>query len=226
MTRKLFYFIRHGESILNAQRIRQSSEGSLSEKGKIQAEATGIRLAHHPFKVILSSPYVRTKETAEIVKKCHARPLPIEYSDLLKERRNPSEIIGKSIDDPKVRQIVDTIDKSYHYDDFRYSDEENFLDLKRRARMLLEYLSNRKENYALIVTHGIFLRMIVAYIMFGEKLTASNYNVLSFLNESNNAAITVCEYKKGWFGPPPDQRWNVIAWDDYSRGPTPKTRGI
>ncbi len=217
MARKLIYFVRHGESILNAQGIRQGHEGGLSEKGKAQAKETGERLAHHHFQVMLVSPYDRTKETADIINSCLDTPLTIEYSELLQERRNPTEIIGKSISDLSVMKIVDAMDKSYHSDDFRFSDEENFIDLKLRAKRLLEYLSQRPEKKILVVTHGIFLRMVVAVTLYWDDLSASDYNSLSFYNASNNAAITVCRYRKGWFGPTPDRRWELIAWDDYAR---------
>lgn len=225
MSRKTFYFVRHGESLLNAQGIRQGSEGSLSEIGKAQAVTTGQRLARHKIDIILASPYLRTKETAAIINEQLKKKKQIEYVDLLHERRNPSEIIGKSIDDPNVKHIIDIIDKSYHDNNYRYSDEENFQDLKDRARSLLEFLAARPEKNILVVTHGIFLRMVAAYIEYGDTLNAATYNTLSFWNASNNAAITVCQYQKGLFGPPKNKRWKVLAWDDYSREGE-KSKGI
>lgn len=215
MTRKLFYFVRHGESILNSQGIRQGAEGSLSDIGKTQAEVTGKRLVPYQFQVILASPYTRTKETADIINSCREKKLPVEYVDLLKERRNPSEIVGKSIEDPEIKKIVDSIDQTYHSDSFRFSDEENFEDLKERARQLLAYLTSRTEKSVLVVTHGHFLRIVVAYLLYGEELTSAKYNVMSFVNDAHNAAITVCEYNKTWFGPSKKGQWNLIAWDDY-----------
>jgi hypothetical protein len=50
------------------------------------------------------------------------------------ERKNPSEIIGKHTDDSEVTRIVDQMDLAYHLDEYRFSDEENFTDLKKRAR--------------------------------------------------------------------------------------------
>ncbi len=227
MSRKIFYMIRHGESLLNAQHIRQGAEGSLSEKGKKQAEDTGKRLSHTKFDVILVSPYIRTKETAEIISKQLKKVprKPLEYVDLLVERRNPSEIIGQSGDDFYISKIIDQIDKSYHSDDFRYSDEENFLDLKARAKKLLEYLERRSEHKFLIVTHSIFLKMVAAYLIHKDSLDSKKYNLLSFTNSSNNASITVCEYNSGWLGDgwlgrhfyPIEKRWKLIAWDDYTR---------
>lgn len=226
MARKIIYMVRHGESLLNAAHIRQGTEGSLSEKGKEQAAAAGQRLAHHTpkFDVVLVSPFTRTKETAEIICKYVKSKKPIEYVDLLAERRNPSEIINQSASDPKVKQIVDMIDLSFHKDDYRYSDEENFQDLKERARKLLIYLAHRPEKKILVVTHSIFLKMIASYILYRDSLDAHKYNLLSYTNSSNNASTTVCEYDSGWLGDgylgrkfyPIEDRWKLVKWDDYT----------
>ena len=45
-------------------------------------------------------------------------------------------------------QIVDLIDKTYHSDDYRYSDEDNFADMRDRAKKLLEFLETIKEKRA------------------------------------------------------------------------------
>jgi len=138
---------------------------------------------------MLVSPYERTQETSEIINQQLPHPLQRETVELLSERRNPSEIIGKSIVDPEVVNIVDHMDKSYHSDDYRFSDEENFQDLKERARKLLDYLGTRREKTVLVVTHGIFLRMIAAYILYGDSLDSKTYNLISFLNAANNALL-------------------------------------
>jgi broad specificity phosphatase PhoE len=145
---------------------------------------------------------------------------PIEYNPLFAERRNPSEIIGQSIDNPEVKKIVNMIDHSYHDDTYRFSDEENFTDLRDRARDCLAYLETLKEKKVLVVTHGIFLKMLIAYMLYRENLTAAAYNKLSFFNPSNNAGVTVCELTKGLFNtmfgaPKPEERWELIAWDNH-----------
>lgn len=224
--KKIFYMIRHGESVLNSQHIRQGKDGALSDLGRQQAEQTGVRLKDVAFDVMLVSPFQRTVETAEIIMKHLELPKPPEYLDLLGERRNPTEIIGKSADLPEIKQIIDIIDKSYHSDDFRYSNEENFIDLRDRAIQLLNYLAHRPEERFLVVTHSIFLKMVGAVINSGEKLTAKKYNLMSFVNSSNNASITICECEEvndrhvlfGWFFPKKRMVWKILAWDDYTRG--------
>lgn len=226
MARKIFYMIRHGETVLNAQHIRQGPEGPLSDLGINQSIVTGKRLSKMRFDAIICSPYQRTVETAKLVVEQLKYKKEIEYSNLLVERKNPSEIIGKSAELPEVAHIVDIIDKSFHDNDYRYSDEENFNDLKTRAGYLLKYLSKRPEKKILIITHSIFLKMVAAYIEKGEKLNAKQYNLFSYMNTSNNASITICEYNSGWLGDgiigryfyPLEKRWRLVAWDDYYRG--------
>src|SRR3989344_4276805 len=132
MRPRRFYFVRHGETTLNAERIRQGEDGDLSAVGQTQADRAGAYLAEAGIHKILASTYERAKETAEIIEKHLGAP--IVYSDLLVERKNPSEIVGKSADDLEVKRVVDLVDLAYHDDSYRYSDEENFIDLKRRGQ--------------------------------------------------------------------------------------------
>jgi probable phosphoglycerate mutase len=213
MSKKIIYFVRHGETILNAQNIRQGADGSLSEKGKLQAKDTARRFTRHKGKpeAIISSPFQRTKETAEIIAK--DLRMTVEYSNLLVERRNPSEIVGHKGEEKEVRHIINSIDESFHEDDLRYSDEENFVDLKKRAKKLLEYIINRPEKRIVMVTHGIFLKMVVAYMLLGEKLTASEYNKLSYFNPVANASMTIVSYQSHWFK---KDEWKVLIWNDMA----------
>ena len=181
MATKIIYFVRHGETENNAKGIRQGPEGALTEKGRAQALATAKRFPKHKGRpqIIIASPYERTRETAAIIaKELHLR---VKYSKLLVERRNPSEVIGHAGTEPEVRKIIDRIDNSYHADDLRISDEENFTDLKKRAKKLLNYITWRWQSRIIMVTHKIFLKMVISYMLYGDKLTASQYNNLSLL---------------------------------------------
>ena len=211
MATKLIYFVRHGETESNAQGIRQGPEGHLSGKGRGQVAETARRFPKHKGKpqVIIASPFERTKETAEIIGR--ELEMDVEYSDLLVERKNPSEIIERKGEDRDVRSIVDRIDKSFHEDNLRYSDEENFIDLKERARELLDYIKSRPEERIIMVTHGIFLRMVVCYMFYSDALTASEYNKISYFNPIDNAGIAITQYIPHWFK---KDEWRLIVWND------------
>jgi broad specificity phosphatase PhoE len=202
MRPRRFYLIRHGETILNAAHIRQGEDGGLSENGRHQAELAGQALKQLPIKRIISSSYQRARETTEILNKyLHA---PVIYTPLLGERRNPTEIIGKSINDPNVM----------HIDDFRISDEENFLDLKKRARKCLSMLAHVGSRATVVVTHHHFLKILIAYLLYRESLHAPDFVKLSFFNYSDNASITICEYHP-WKRFSPTHGWTVIAFNTH-----------
>jgi len=211
METKLIYFVRHGETENNALGIRQGAEGPLTEKGRAQALATAKRFPKGKGlpQIIIASPYERTKETASIISQ--EIGVKVEYSELLTERRNPSEVIGRSGGDPEIRKIIDRIDNSYHEDNLRFSDEENFIDLKKRAKKLLNYIKGISEERIIMVTHKIFLKVVVSYMLYGEKLTASQYNNLSYFNPIDNAGIAICLYTPHFFK---KDEWKLLVWND------------
>jgi broad specificity phosphatase PhoE len=214
MGTKLIYFVRHGETASNALHIKQGPEGPLSEKGQEQALATAKRFPkgwRGKPQLIVASPYERTKETAEIIaKELHMK---VKLSDLLVERRNPSGIVGHDAGDREVRKVLDKIDKSYHEDDLRIADEENFTDLKKRAKKLLDYISRRNAKRIIMVTHSRFLKMIISYMKYGDKLTATQYNNLSYFNPIKNAGMAICSYKHHWLK---KNEWKLLVWDDLA----------
>lgn len=206
-----FYFVRHGETILNAKHIKQGAEGGLSELGKQQAEAAGARLAPLGIQKILSSPYERARETVTII---NARlKVPVAYSPLLSERRNPSDVIGKDRDDPAVARIVDQVDLAYHSDDFRHLDEENFLDLKGRARKCLTYLIFNSGTRNCVVTHHAFLKMLLSYMLYREELHVRALVKLSFFNTSDNGGISVCEFNP-WKILSATRGWSIVSYNE------------
>lgn len=207
---KYYFFIRHGQTILNATRVRQSSEGGLTESGKGQAERMGQFLVPFRIRRLYVSPYERTRETAAIVNK-YLR-CPITYSQLLVERRNPKEIIGKSMDDPDVHRISDLVDMTYHDDDYRYSDEENFIDLRRRAAKALRYLRRRHGHRVGVVTHGNFLKMLLAYMLYRKDLHAPDWVKLSFFSPADNGGLTLCIYRP-WRRFGRTRGWEILSYN-------------
>lgn len=208
---KRFYFVRHGQTVLNESHIKQGDEGGLNTLGQEQAERTGEYLMQFSTQRIYASPYERAVQTAKIIDE-HLK-VGISYSPLLIERRNPSETIGKSVHDTEVKRIMDLIDLSYHADDLRYSDEENFEDLKDRARKCLRYLERRFPRRIVVVTHGVFLKMLISYILSGEGLHNSAYIRMSFFNAADNGGITICEYTpwKRWLTS--SGGWKVLIYN-------------
>jgi broad specificity phosphatase PhoE len=194
---KYFYIVRHGETKLNKAHIKQGSDGGLSENGKLQAQKIGQAFRSLRIQHIYTSPFERAKQSAETIQtEVHCR---ITAVALLAERKNASETIGKSTDDPEVMRIEGLTKYGFHEDTYRFSDEENFHDLKKRARKTLFYLSSRPHTRMLVVTHHVFLHTFLSYLLYRDDLTANDLVKLSFFNPADNGSVTLCVYHP-WHG--------------------------
>lgn len=209
---KHFFFVRHGQTILNEAEVRQGAEGSLNDAGRVQADMVGMFLAQYHIQELCSSTYQRAKETADAIN-AHLKNVPIVYSPLLVERRNPTAIIGKSYYDPEVQKMIGRMDQSFHDDDLRIADEENFADLKRRAERCLDFLERRGPHEICVVTHKVFLHVLLSYMLAGKKLHASDYAKLSFFNPADNASITVCSYSP-WRRFTKTRGWEIVSYNE------------
>jgi len=209
------YFVRHGESVSNALGLRQGPGGGLTAKGIKQAKILAKKFSSIPIDLIVSSPYDRAKLTAQIISKVIGKK--IAYSPLFIERRNPAHLFGKPIEDPESLKITGLIYKNYHNKDWRHSNEENFDDLRKRGQQairFIEKLSPVKKNI-LVVTHGLFMRMILAQMMLGNKLDSQIFFKIMHFCKTANTGIMACEYmtgkKKGRY-----HKWRLITWNDHA----------
>lgn len=214
LTHKTVYFLRHGESSANATRVRLGEATPLTERGRRQARKAGRRLDALTIERVIISPFVRTRETfAEIER--HFGGTPVEYSPLVVERRNPSVMLGRKIEDAEMEAIWKEIGTHYHIPGWRHSDEENFEDLRERAKATLEYLEALPEKYILVVTHGMYMKMLLAHILLGEALNGRIFwdKFVPAKTVENTGLLTV-EYADRYHG---DGRyWKLVSWNDHA----------
>lgn len=203
---KTVYFVRHGESEGNVGSIRQSGTASITEKGRAQAKVVAERVSKLDAEIIVSSTMSRAKETADFIQK--QTSLPVEYSDLFIERRRPSEQLGVAKNDPNALKSEEFILKNFASTGFRFSDEENFEDLKERSRAILEYLEKRPEGKIVVVTHGFIMRIVMAYVVFGESLTGKECERFIQTFHMENTGLTVLNEKSG--------EWSLWIWNDHA----------
>jgi predicted dienelactone hydrolase len=79
-----FYYVRHGQTDINKNGIvPENRDVPLNEKGILQAKEAAKLLRNKNIKIIVASPLIRAKQTAEIINK--ALNVPIIYYDGLKE---------------------------------------------------------------------------------------------------------------------------------------------
>jgi len=156
-----FVFLRHGESVGNAQaRWQGQSDYPLTEKGRAQSQALAERWKSEnvKFDLVISSPLIRAKETAETI--TSALNVPLEFDSVWLER-NIGEMEGLTAEEvhQKPRPPYTT-----PYDSIG-GDGEGDWALYLRAGQALQALLHRPPGSYLIVSHGGLLNQLMHAIV-------------------------------------------------------------
>lgn len=187
------YFVRHGETEYNALNISQGEETELSKVGLAQSKMLAERFSKIPVDVIYSSSMKRAKQTAEIINESLKKD--IIYSEYLKERRAPSEFVGKRKDSSELIEIEKLRDLHEEDSFWHYSDEENFIEYKERVEKFFSTLSETEEENILVVSHGGPIRMLI-FLMMEREPDPRAFFRFSDLFRFSNTGITFCERNK------------------------------
>lgn len=150
-----YFVMRHGEAEnnvrnINSTRLENAKMHHLTDAGRIKVEEVSAAAAGEGFDLILSSPFARTFETAEIV----ARACGMAPSDILVEERlreiATGVFEGKTIDE--YHHFFSTVSERF---DRAPEGGETFSEVRQRVGELLYEL---EEKYAgkriLLVSHG------------------------------------------------------------------------
>ena len=208
------YLVRHGESESNAKGVRLGPVARLTDKGKEQASFLANRFENIPIDKVVSSSYIRAIETTEIINQKLGKE--IIQSDLLVERKNSTETIGLANSDPLMQEVIKQ--SNLHLDDpnWHYSDEENFHDQKERALKALDFLKNLGGENILVVSHGVFSRMMVSCAIFGSDLDLKTYWQIMSSLKTSNTGITILETNDSSSQIGKKTDWSLITWNDHA----------
>ncbi len=204
---KTILLIRHGESQGNANAVYQNPDSPLTASGRNQSLRVAARLAKdEPYHALVSSTLRRARETAEIIgEKLGLSPAT---SDLFVERRKPSAHIGLGKVSPEMLAISKTIHENFR-EGFRFSDEENFDDLKSRAGRALAHLAALPCERILVATHGVFMRCMAAHATFGQAISGREMGEFMRAFRTDNGGIATLEYDESRANP-----WLIRSWND------------
>jgi len=153
----MWYIFRHGETLHNKNKIRQGRCPSMLDiKGVDQAKSYAYRLLEQNedlsnFKV-LTSPMVRTKETAQII--CEIANIDA-YEKITEEELLNESDLGIFTNIP-FKLIQEKYNKSFYEIEnlwtYRYPEGESFNEIYQR---ILDFVEKYKdEKNLIIVTHG------------------------------------------------------------------------
>lgn len=151
---KLFV-ARHGQTQYNIEvRICGRSNVKLTEKGIEQAHELAEMLRDTKIDVILSSPLVRAKETAQIVSE--ALGAPVEEDDRLAER-------DYGVIDGTYEGTPGFMEQWVQFG-YRYPEGESWLKVVQRVYNFLEDTKNRyPDKNVMVISHGGVCRVINSY---------------------------------------------------------------
>ena len=204
---KEIYLVRHGETMWNISGLAQGSRNDipLNMTGKEQSLITGDYLNNHEqkynkFDLVICSPMIRAKETAEIIcKKINYDHNKIIYIEELKEIDKGLIGIGKSNNELKkdifyndyfslvylLNKIKDpakyNINYEYVFNNLPKKYEHETIDnLKKRCKKIINYIINTNKKKILIISHG-------DTIIYGILSTIFNFSNINknFLNGTN-----------------------------------------
>lgn len=200
------YIVRHGVTEGNINDIHQTDDTPLTKAGILQARQVANRLKGRGIEVIYTSPHVRTFTTSQIISK--ALGLPITIWDQLIEIRKPKEIRGKPIGSFEVAKIEKTLHKSFQSKSKKISDEENFFDVRKRAALVLNKLvKEHRQQTVLMVSHGTFIKTLVATMFFGKSLTPKMFLQIRRSLYVENTGITIAQHN-------PKKGFRLFSWND------------
>lgn len=164
-----------------------------------------------PIEAIIASTMTRAQETGQIISESIG--ISLESSSLFTEALPASEIMGKARDSEKNIQFIKMYFENFGKPGWRHSDEENFEDLKVRAGKALKFLEEREEQNIMVVTHGFFMRVLIARAVFGENLTARECQQFTRTFHMENTGLSVLVYDEQEDAPWP---WWLWIWNDHA----------
>ncbi len=207
--KQTLYLVRHGRTIANTHQLVQDGTDPLSEIGKAQTKLIGKRFQTIELDVIISSPFVRAYETAKAIHRVTGAPL--ETNELFVEQRYASHQVGKSINDPVIAEERALMHGKRGDPHWHLADEENVHDLRDRAREALAFINTRTESNLAIVSHGMFIKMLVG-VMWSHDITAEEFWRFRVIFESSNTGLTLC-VRDTENHIHPD--WRILTWNDH-----------
>ncbi|MCL4387914.1 histidine phosphatase family protein [Candidatus Marsarchaeota archaeon] len=197
---------RHGNTEANNAGVHQSPDTPLSKEGALQSMALAKKLNGVAIDLIISSPYARAMQTAEII----GRELkkPIKYDDSLAEIIKPNGFPGKRSDDPELEKIIKEMEKHEKNTEWRYPGSENLKDFMVRVAGFVKRLEGMDYGTVLIITHSAVIKTIITVCMLGPEVDMGNYaRILEFLH-TKNTGVSELRYD--------NSGWGLMAYNDLS----------
>ena len=147
------YIARHGQTFCNAMKKHNMPDTDLTELGISQAEKLRDEIKDIDFDVIISSPLIRAKHTADII---NIHNKKILFDDRIKEREC-GDLMEKPLD------IIDRNEYWNYNTTIQYGTSENIKLFFERVFNFLDELKAQEYKSVLIVAHKGVARAFSCY---------------------------------------------------------------
>lgn len=138
------YIVRHGQVLHNALKQYNAPDEDLNELGVEQAEELRDKIKNIDFDIIISSPLIRAKHTADII---NINNNIIVFDERIKER-NCGDLSGKPL------EITNREEYWNYYTTIQYGTSENIKEFFKRVYNFLDELKIKDYKSVLIVAHS------------------------------------------------------------------------
>lgn len=138
------YLVRHGEVNHNLYKMYSNEDEDLNETGIEQAEELKSKIEKIDYDIVISSPLLRAKHTAEII---NCRNKNVIIDERLRER-NPGSLNGQSL------EVTDREEYWNYYSKIKYGTSESITILFDRVKEFLDELKTKEYKSVLIVAHS------------------------------------------------------------------------
>lgn len=187
----IVYFVRHGETALNARGVHQFPDTPLSKKGIRQAKQLAVFFKNKNVDAVYASDLPRATNTASTI--ANALSVPLTESELLREIQRPSALFGKLHYHPKTFLYV--LSMIFHRNDpaWRFEDAEALPEVHARAEevgKMLGALSTTSKSIV-VVSHAVFLEILLQNLCKKGALNFVDYfPIFSPFSRIKNASVS------------------------------------
>lgn len=204
---KKVYFVRHGESIANLEKVVYGKDVRLSLHGELQADIAAKRVMYLDIDQLVVSDYARAQQTiAPIVE--HQKLEPIVLADF-GEAVEPSMYHGLSDDSAEINTWRKLRDEAVVDAQFDAGDGESWFDIHTRALSAQSFLESSQSENILVVSHALFLRYFFGMLLLDAKVPSAS--VLSIMRKTKiaNTGISLATYEE-------ENGWKLMMLNDHA----------
>ena len=166
---KRIYFVRHGETKKNRQFYHQGPDEPLTDRGREQVRELIEWLREQKIDTLISSNYLRARETAEMIAEDLQLPFSIEPS--VREFGRPATIYERHhFSLPSLRYFLDLY---LHRMDLLWDKEgaENLIHIRERVRDARLMLEAQEGKRIAVISHRIFMTMFTETVCYDRPLS-------------------------------------------------------